>query len=639
MTGTTRVVTTAAVGGLIVLASAASSVAQHRSGLFGQPTGQVAAFIPGAIQGTVKDPAGDPVAGALVTAIGGSTRIALTDDEGRFEFVALPPGPYTLRAHIRGYVTPAPIRVDVTPNGRAVSTFSIHGAGSPPVLLAGAGGSAAQADTPTPRPTATSDTADGELEWRMRYLRRGVLRETTDAGLVVDVPTPEDAQRGLAIEALSRAVTAPARAATEFFTETVFTGQIRLLTTGSFDARPNELLVSDTLENGVADVRVGAPVGMAGAWEVRGGVTQSDVSAWMVAGSYSSKTSSGHNRDIGVSFSAQRYDGRSPVAPPDQVGGTRNVGSVYGYDAVGLAPDVALTYGAHYARYDYLKAPDLISPRVELNATVADGIRVGGAVSLRAHAPGAEEFLPPSDTGLWLPPQRTFSAVDPRQGLQAERGVHASVRIERETERGTVGLRMFHEQVSNQLVTLFGSDLPGAPAARLGHYFVGNAGEAKALGCTMEVRTALAAFARAAVAYTFARASLEPGADIQYLVLMAPTSLRPRTESLHDLSARLEADVPETATRVVVLFRVGNGYAQPVSASQRLNPARPDLDSRFDVQLRQTLPFMRSNRTRLEMLLAVRNFFREAGVEQSIYDELLAVQPPKRIVGGVTLHF
>jgi hypothetical protein len=91
---------------------------------------------------------------------------------------------------------------------------------------------------------------------------------------------------------------------------------------------------------------------------------------------------------------------------------------------------------------------------------------------------------------------------------------------------------------------------------------------------------------------------------------------------------------------VVVLFRVGNGYAQPMNNGvQGLNPARPDLDSRFDVQLRQTLPFMRSNRTRLEMLLAVRNFFREAGVEQSIYDELLAVQPPKRIVGGVTLHF
>jgi hypothetical protein len=39
------------------------------------------------------------------------------------------------------------------------------------------------------------------------------------------------------------------------------------------------------------------------------------------------------------------------------------------------------------------------------------------------------------------------------------------------------------------------------------------------------------------------------------------------------------------------------------------------------------------------MLLAVRNFFRAAGAEQSFYDELLVVRPPKRVVGGVTLRF
>jgi hypothetical protein len=42
---------------------------------------------------------------------------------------------------------------------------------------------------------------------------------------------------------------------------------------------------------------------------------------------------------------------------------------------------------------------------------------------------------------------------------------------------------------------------------------------------------------------------------------------------------------------------------------------------------------------RWEMLLAVRNFFHDATSTQSLYDELLVVSPPKRIVGGVTLHF
>jgi hypothetical protein len=635
------VVTTAAVGGLIVLVSAVPSAAQHGAGLSRQTSGQSTALTPGAIHGTVRNEAGEPVPGVVVTAIGSSIRIEITDAEGRFEFAGLAPGPYMLRAHSQGYVAPVPARVDVRSNSRVLSTFAIRASSGAPVLLAGVGAVGAPQTSEPVSPSAETDEAnrqDGELEWRMRYLRRGVLRETTDV-LALEPAAPDDREPGLPIAALSRAVTAPARVATDFFTDTAFTGQIGLMTTGSFDAGPNELLLSDSLNNGVADVRLGAPVGIAGAWEVRGGITQADVSAWMVAGSYTSKTLSGHDRNIGVSFSAQQYDGRSPLTPPDQVGGTRNVGSVYAYDAVAISPDVSLRYGAQYARYDYLKTPDLWSPRVDVDATIADGLRIGGSMSVRALAPGAEEFLPASDTGLWLPPQRTFSALDPRQGLQAERGVHASVRMERDTERGTVGIRLFHERVASQLVTLFGSDLPGAPAARLGHYFVGNAGDATATGCTMEVRTALAAFARAAVAYTYARASLDPAADIQYLVLMAPASVRPETEGLHDLSARFEADVTETATRVVVLFRVGNGYAQPVTPGQGAQPARPDLDSRFDVQVRQALPFMQFSRARLEMLLAVRNFFREAGSDQSVYDERLAVQPPKRIVGGVTLHF
>jgi hypothetical protein len=39
------------------------------------------------------------------------------------------------------------------------------------------------------------------------------------------------------------------------------------------------------------------------------------------------------------------------------------------------------------------------------------------------------------------------------------------------------------------------------------------------------------------------------------------------------------------------------------------------------------------------LLFAVRNFFRESASDQSVYDELLVVRPPKRVVGGVTLHF
>ena len=48
---------------------------------------------------------------------------------------------------------------------------------------------------------------------------------------------------------------------------------------------------------------------------------------------------------------------------------------------------------------------------------------------------------------------------------------------------------------------------------------------------------------------------------------------------------------------------------------------------------------MNFSNARWEMLLAVRNFFRDASCDQSLYDELFVIRPPKRVVGGVTLHF
>jgi hypothetical protein len=39
------------------------------------------------------------------------------------------------------------------------------------------------------------------------------------------------------------------------------------------------------------------------------------------------------------------------------------------------------------------------------------------------------------------------------------------------------------------------------------------------------------------------------------------------------------------------------------------------------------------------MLVAVRHLFYESTPGASIYDEILVVRPPKRIVGGLTVRF
>ena len=65
--------------------------------------------------------------------------------------------------------------------------------------------------------------------------------------------------------------------------------------------------------------------------------------------------------------------------------------------------------------------------------------------------------------------------------------------------------------------------------------------------------------------------------------------------------------------------------------------ARPG--ARFDVQVNQALPFLNFTGAQWEMLVAVRNLFRDDLLDASVYDELLVVRPPKRVVGGVTVRF
>ncbi len=287
---------------------------------------------------------------------------------------------------------------------------------------------------------------------------------------------------------------------------------------------------------------------------------------------------------------------------------------------------------------DYLEHRTLISPRFVLTVSPSDNFRVTTIVSRRAHAPGAEEFLPPGDTGIWLPPQRTFSSLEPGRILDAERATLMAVELERDVAGSTVAFRAFHQRVDDQLVTVFGAELPSQPVAKVGHYLIANAGNTEAHGYTASFSTMFVGRIQSSIAYSIATAQMDPAENMRFLVLLAPSALRPAPERIHDVAATIQANVPETSTRVLVLYRISNAFARSTSSGEGL-PDRPGLDSRFDVQVRQSLPFLDFSAARWEMLVAVRNFFRETAEDRLLYDELLTVRPPKRIVGGVTVHF
>jgi len=620
-----------------------ASLVRAQSVLQIQPITHVASLATGSIQGMVQDEKGLPVAGAVVSALGATTAVALTDRTGRFELRTLSPGPYLVRAHLTGFVAPRGQIVEVRPSARSSSSISMRraavtvGTSSAPILAAGVGATASGSDGDAPPPDAAaasgpaSNATDdhSETAWRLRHARRSILKDATiPEELLADDAPPTQSGFGPS-NLFGRAVGSPARLATNLFGGTPFSGQVNLLTLGSFDT-PQQLFSPDNFSRSVAYLALGAPVGEHADWTVRAALTQGDIASWIVAGEYTTRAPARHRYDLGWSYSMQRYDGGNIAALRSVTDGSRNAGVLYGFDTYSITPMLAVTYGGRYARYDYLDDRGLLSPRISLTLSPAEHFRISTMLSQRAVAPGAEEFNPRIESGVWLPPQRTFSSLVASHPLEAEYTNHVEVEAERDVATATVSIRVFHQHVADQLVTLFGIDVPGAPAAHLGHYFITNAGDVDASGLSAGVRAAIASRVHGSVEYTVTRARWTSGGDAVYAMLLAPSAVNAETNRIHNVATSVETEVPETATHVVFLYRVSNAFA---------GSERQSLDARFDMQVRQSLPFLDFSSAKWEMLVAVRNFFRDAAPDQSMYDELLVVRPPKRIVGGLSVKF
>ncbi len=604
---------------------------------------RVAALASGAIHGQVQDEAGLPVAGVVVSALGSTNAVDVTDRAGRFELRSLPPGPYLVRARLSGFIAPRGQVVQVSPSGSVLSSIALRHATSasivaPPIVPAAVGPVSIEPpqDAQPTDATSTGEKADkpldrDELPWRLRHARRSILNDAQVIIATAEASGPTGL--GASPRGLSHAMGSSARLATNFFAGTPFSGQLNLLTTSSFDAVQDVFAPRVFAGRSIANFVVGAPAGANADWTVRGAVTQGDLSSWVVSGDYVTRSAlARHKYDLGLSYSTQRYDGGNFAALRNVTDGSRNVGTMHGFDTFAVNRAVILTYGADYARYDYLTDSSLLSPRVAATIMPADHLRITARLSRRSVAPGAEEFVQP-DTGIWLPPQRTFSSLDGQSPLIAERTLHIDAGVERDFGPATVSLRAFRQSVDDQLVTLFGVDQPGQPNAVLGHYFVANNGGVDTNGYSAGIKAVFAARVHGSIEYSYVQASWNQAQAPKYLLLLAPSALRSSNEQIHDISTSLEADVPETATRVMVLYRLSNGFAGRNFADIS------GTDGRFDVQVRQSLPFLDFSNAKWEMLVTVRNFFRDSASDQSIFDELLVVHPPKRVVGGLTLRF
>ena len=305
---------------------------------------------------------------------------------------------------------------------------------------------------------------------------------------------------------------------------------------------------------------------------------------------------------------------------------------MYGYDEWTVSPRLVLGYGTGYARYDYLGGPGVWSPRISITVPT-EGFRIKALASRKALVPGAEEFAP-SVTGVWLPPERTFSSLAHDGRFTPEHVRHMQISLERDLASGViVAVRAFDQRIDNQLIEIFDA-VPGRAEAALGHYYVATAGDIDARGWGASMMHEVPGYVRGTIEYTVTEAFWDPTSDTS--MARAVRSIPPSaSERIHDLQTSIEATIPQTATRLYAKYRVNTAFW---SGEPDLS-IRSSANARFNVRVNQSLPFLRFSNADWEALVDIRNMFRDAEAGSSMYDEVFAIRAPKRIVGGLQVRF
>ena len=594
----------------------------------------------GRIVGAVTDPAGLPLDGAVISAFGPSgPEMVLADADGRFMLRSLAPGAYLVQAHLPGFAASRRELVEViarTPIAHAITLSRVGHVGEPVAARVGlpisadTGAQPEETDEAVRQAAGTEASAPhdhGEKAWRLRRAGRSVLKDAA-ARVASAVPVPADASSFGGVAMRTGSFGSPARFARGLL-DLPLSGEVNLLTRGTLAAADMIAVVPGSA--GVANLSVGAPV-WRGDWLAQGAMSAGALTSWVLSGAYlADADTTAHRLGLVVSYGRQRYGDGNPAALT-VASESRYVASFGASDSWAVSPRLRVDYGGRYATYGYTEEDGLFSPRVGVTVTPVTGLRIRVGASQEMVAPGAEEFLPPANTALWLPPERTFTAFSPLGGLHPERTRHVEVGLEVDfPDHYVAGVRRYSQDVSDQMATLFGVDELGR--VQTGHYYMARAGSVTSLGWVLTLRRQLGDRFSGSLDYTIADAHWrQAGADAA-LGTVVPGAMRPRQERFHDLSGAIETEIPETATRLLVRCRVNTAFV-------RANSEAPiGLDARFDIRVNQPLPFSPFDGSRWEVLVAVRSLFFEPQNAASFFDELLVSRAPKEFVGGLVVHF
>jgi hypothetical protein len=554
--------------------------------------------------GWVEDTRGTPVAGVVISLFGkgvdAAGLVTLSDSAGRFFLPSLPAGSYTLRALAAGHL-PAPARqVTVLPDRDSTFTVSLT-----PV----------KADAGTATDTAAR-AADGEgsdsareLRWLLRHKRRSVL-EAEAPSVVVD--DDED-------EAMARAAAAAGPRLASWLTD--LGGTVEVMANPAGVGVGSVPLGFHAPAESFSLVQLNGRMGLGGSWSLGGLVADSESTTWRTAAEFIFDPGGGHEVQVGSGYGTRVFQ---PIVSGDREGraDNRTVGAIFVQDRWQATENVAYTAGARFSYIGFLTDRNHVDPFAAVEIRPDKRTRVRGTVSSRTMVPGGDLL---TLSVLGSAPAMAFAVMD--EGLRPERAMRYELAVDQALGATTLSARTFYEGVDDQLVNAFS----GPRTARTLHIVNGGPVRARGMGLTVARRFG-DAFS-GSVSYTYGHswrrdpaAVTEPGALPAFFVY--------RDAEFHDVVGRVETYIDWSDTRVVAFYRL-NSLTPEVEGKKTGAMA----NARFDVQLRQGLPFLGGlTRADWEFLLAVRNLFYETS-EGATLDEVAVLNPPKRVLGGISVRF
>ena len=540
----------------------------------------------GRVIGWVEDSQGMPVAGALVSVFAKGMRdggfVTFSDEAGRFLLMALPPGSYTMRA-VRSGHAPAPARqITVLPNQDSILSVSL------------AALSAVSSEEIAARA--------GELTWLERHKRRSVLEDRDPA----------------ALEVVSDA--APTFADVLDETSPWLSGSLEVMADSTAWGTVSESTVG-TPGAGSGVLRLKGKIADGASFSLGGVVAETQTVSWRMATELSMDAGSGHELQVGAGYGAQLARLPSDAAADSAGVGTVSIGDQW------RSGRLAISVGARHSYIGFVSDRNHTDPSTAVDFD-AGGTHLRGSLTTHTLAPGGDLL---TLSTLNVTPVITDAVTD--DGLRPERIVRYELSVERRLGPAQVEGRLFHEGARDQLINAYSQ----GEAGRVLHVFNGRGLSSRGGGVAVSRNfgSALSGSFEYTYGHSWRDAPLSPLEEAGELGAFDQASF-------HDFVARVETFCGWSDTRLVAFYRLNT-----------LHPAAPSLaaydarqtgggtirNTRFDVQLSQGLPFLGSvTRADWDLLFAVRNLFYD-GSDEGTLDEIAVVNPPNRVLGGISVRF